>query len=112
MLEVETKHIADEESLGIDSFALKVEGFEPYRYIMRKKDGKCYFLSGNECSIYEKRPLICRFYPFQLVNLGDNRYVFKETNECPGINIGSYLGKEYFNKMFEKATSLMSEERK
>jgi len=107
ILKSEIKRIGDEEALSIDFFASKVDGFEPYEYIMKKKDGKCFFLRDKECSIYEKRPLICRFYPFQLINLGDNHYVFKETSECLGINNGSYLGRDYFYKMFEEAVSLM-----
>jgi Fe-S-cluster containining protein len=112
LLEPEIKHIANEVSLSIDYFASKVDDFEPYGYMMKKRDGKCFFLHDKQCSIYEKRPLICRFYPFQLINLGDSHYVFKETSECPGINNGLYLGKDYFKKMFEEAASLMQDRRK
>ena len=111
LLESEVKRIADETSLNADCFASNVDGFKPYMYVMTKTmNGQCFFLRDKLCSIYECRPLICRFYPFQLVDLGGNHYLFKETSECPGVNKGSYLGKQFFKKMFEKATSLMRDE--
>jgi len=34
-------------------------------YIKRKEDGLCKFLNENkQCTIYEKRPLECRLYPW------------------------------------------------
>jgi Fe-S-cluster containining protein len=36
-----------------------------YRFIRRKEDGSCFFLTNdNKCAIYEVRPAICRLVPF------------------------------------------------
>ncbi|MEJ2127007.1 MAG: hypothetical protein P8X84_05830 [Candidatus Bathyarchaeota archaeon] len=53
--------------------------------------------------MYELRPLICRFYPFELRNLGDNRYAFSYTKKCPGIDNSNYLDKMFFDGLFKKA---------
>lgn len=31
---------------------------------LKKSDGKCVFLVGDSCSIYESRPEVCRRFPF------------------------------------------------
>jgi Fe-S-cluster containining protein len=37
------------------------------RWIRRKKDGSCLFLSAdNKCAIYEVRPAVCRLEPFTI----------------------------------------------
>jgi len=38
-------------------------------YSMKTKadeNGSCFFLENNRCRIYEKRPLICRIYPYMI----------------------------------------------
>lgn len=30
------------------------------------KEGKCRYLIGNRCGIYEKRPLVCRAFPLRM----------------------------------------------
>ncbi len=49
------------EKLGYsrDEFSVVVDGVR----VLRNVDGKCYFLKNGLCSIYEHRPLGCRFYP-------------------------------------------------
>ena len=94
----------------LDIFAEKIEGFEPYIYQMKKtEDGKCVFLKDNSCSIYQIRPLICRFYPFQLKNLRNNRYAFTYTDECSGIGKGPQLKRNFFERLFSKFMELMKE---
>ena len=94
----------------LNEFAEKIESFEPYIYQMRKnEDGKCVFLKDNSCSIYQIRPLICRFYPFQLKNLGNNIYAFTYTDECSGIGKGLQLKRDFFERLFDKFTELMKE---
>ena len=84
-------------------FAVKIEGREPYGYEMKKReDGKCVFLENDRCTIYQVRPLICRYYPFEL-NSCAGKYSFRFTEECPGIGKGRVLGEEYFRKMFRLA---------
>jgi hypothetical protein len=108
LLKTETDHISQKVLIKLNNFAEKIEGFEPYAYRMKKtKDGKCVFLKDNLCSIYEVRPLICRFYPFQLKSLRTNRYVFEYTTECPGIGKGPQLKKEFFEELFKKSTELI-----
>jgi Fe-S-cluster containining protein len=92
----------------VDVFAEEIRGHEPYVYQMRKtSEGKCFFLKNNSCSIYPLRPLICRFYPFQLKNIQNDMYEFAFTKECPGIGKGPLLRKEFFRKLFEESTKLL-----
>lgn len=110
LLKTEADRISKKTLTGLDKFAEKIEGFEPYIYQMRKtEDGKCVFLRDNSCSIYQIRPLICRFYPFQLKNLTDDRYAFTYTNECPGIGKGPQLKRDFFERLFGNSMELMRE---
>ena len=103
LLEGEAIRISEMNFLGLDEFAEKIEGFEPYVYRMRKtEERKCVFLEDDSCSIYQIRPLICRFYPFELKNPGKNRYVFDYTDECPGIGKGLQLKKAFFEQLFRE----------
>ena len=109
LLKIETDYISRKTSKSPDEFAEKVEGFEPYTYRMKKtNDGKCLFLKDNSCSIYETRPLICRFYPFQLKNIRTDRYAFEYTTECPGIGKGSKVKKRFFERLFKALTELVN----
>lgn len=108
LLEAEARRISEATSMEIGEFAERVEGSEPFLYRMRKREGRCLFLRGNLCSIYEIRPIICRFYPFQLENLGGDRYRFSYTEECPGIGEGPELGREFFEELFEEFLKVMA----
>jgi len=109
-LKSEANRISNDASIEIDKFAEKIVGFEPYIYQMRKtEDGKCVFLKGNSCLIYPIRPLICRFYPFQLRGSGKGRYIFTYTNECLGIGNGSELKRGFFEKLFRMFMKSMRE---
>lgn len=48
-------------------------------WCIARKNGHCAFLGKNGCRIYEKRPWICRTYPFVLEN--ENLRIFP----CPGL---------------------------
>jgi len=110
LLKSESDRISKRTLRDLGKFAEKIEGFEPYVYQMRKtEDGKCLFLKDNSCSIYQIRPLICRFYPFQLKNLGRNRYAFTYTDECPGIGRGPQLKRDFFERFFGEFIELMRE---
>jgi Fe-S-cluster containining protein len=89
----------------VQEFAVEIKGREPYVYEMKKtaEEGKCFFLSDNVCGIYGLRPLICRFYPFELTRSSDQRYAFLCTKECPGVGEGKVLEKEYFEGLFRQA---------
>jgi hypothetical protein len=108
LLKTEADRISQKAMVRLNDFAEKIERVEPYAYRMKKtRDGKCVFLKDNSCSIYEVRPLICRFYPFQLKSLRTNRYVFEYTTECPGIGKGPQLKKEFFEELFKESTELI-----
>jgi Fe-S-cluster containining protein len=100
LLKGEADRISEKNSLSLDEFAEKIKGFKPYIYRLRKtEDRKCVFLKNNSCSIYQIRPLICRFYPFRL-NPINNKYVFEYTDECPGIGKGPHLERAFFEELF------------
>jgi len=105
LLRTEAEQIARTSLQPIPKFAVKIKNKAPYSYEMKKraKDGKCVFLENNRCTIYSLRPLICRFYPFELKNLNRRKYKFLYTDECPGINKGQMLSVIYFRKMFRLA---------
>lgn len=110
LLKIEAKRISQKILKGVDEFAEKVEGCEPYIYRMKKtKDGKCIFLKGNLCTIYQTRPLICVFYPFELKEVENDRYTFAYTSECPAIGKGPQLKKSYFERLFEKSMKMMKD---
>ena len=104
LFRTEAEQIAKTALQPIFKFAVKIEGKAPYSYEMKKRrNGKCVFLENNHCTVYSLRPLICRFYPFELKVLHSGKPKFLYTEECPGINKGHLLNKGYFRKMFRLA---------
>jgi Fe-S-cluster containining protein len=111
LLKVEAKRIAQKTKRKTEEFAEKIAGSEPYLFCMRKTmAGKCVFLSDNSCSIYDTRPLICRFYPFELKNTGNDTFSFTYTKECLGIGKGSQLKRSFFQKLFKESARMMTED--
>ena len=104
LLEIEAKQISEAVSKPIKDFAKKVEGYKPYFYEMQKtaKEGKCVFLKGNHCAIYASRPLVCRFYPFELRATKNGSFEFLYTEECQGIGRGQQLKKSYFEGLLQQ----------
>lgn len=105
LLKTEAEQIATATLQPISKFAVKIKDKAPYSYEMRKTadEGKCVFLKKNRCTIYSVRPLICRFYPFELKILNSQKYTFLYTEECPGINKGQILSENYFRKLLRLA---------
>jgi Fe-S-cluster containining protein len=104
LLKTEARQIAKATGRQIVKFAVKIEDKAPYSYEMKKrKNGKCFFLENNRCTIYSLRPLICMFYPFELEVIHNQKYTFLYTDECPGINKGQVLNEGYYRKMFQVA---------
>ena len=105
LLDEEANGIASTINQQISDFASRVEDKPPYNYKMKKnaEDGKCIFLKENSCSIYSKRPLICRFYPFGLKTDHKQQKVFYFTNECPGIGKGKTMRENDFHKLLREA---------
>lgn len=101
LLKREVEDIAKEVLKPISDFTVNSEEMKPYSYKMKKtENGKCVFLKDNRCIIYPLRPLICKFYPFELKVMNNKKYKFLQTEECPGINEGQVLRKSYFQRMF------------
>jgi len=113
LLKTDVKRIINKTSLDVREFADITSGSEPYIREMKKtEDSKCFFLKNNICTIYEIRPLICRFYPFELKNLGNMNYYFSYTTKCPGIEKEFPLKRNFFEKLFNEATAAMEESSK
>ncbi len=103
LLESEAEAISAETGLAIERFATE-SGTPPYIYRMEKPEGKCFFLKNNQCIIYKSRPLICRFYPFELKFDADKQtHVFSFTLECPMVNRGKTLSRKDFEELFALA---------
>ncbi len=106
LLESEAKEISAQTGLPVEAFADQIAGKEPYVYEMKKPSGgRCTFLVDNQCSIYSSRPLICRFYPFELkFDQDKDTHIFSFTVECPTINRGGRtLTKKDFEALFQLA---------
>jgi len=103
LLKCEAERIAEATSKSIMEFAQKIEGQAPYVYKMKKTqhDGKCVFLKNERCTIYRLRPLICRFYPFELKTTESGEHEFHFTQECLGIGEGKRLTKKYFEDLLK-----------
>jgi Fe-S-cluster containining protein len=106
LMKHEAINISTSTKRSISDFAIEVESKEPYTYEMKKTagTGKCLFLKENRCTIYSKRPLICRFYPFGL-EAHRNQRTFYFTNECPGIGKGKLIQEREFKKLEDMADS-------
>ena len=103
-LEKEAERISKITSKPVKAFARRIVGHDPYVYEMRKgKDEKCVFLEQKTCTIYASRPLICRYYPFELKPGGNKSCLFFPTSECPGIGKGEVLKESYFGILFRLA---------
>ena len=89
----------------VDAFAKQTGGLKPYIYEIKKtlENDTCIFLEGNECQIYEIRPLVCRFYPFELNTEKNGKAQFSYTVECPGMGMGNRLRKVYFEDLLKQA---------
>jgi Fe-S-cluster containining protein len=110
LLKTDAARIAAHTKRQIGTFANETQDKSPYVYEMHKaQDGKCVFLQNNRCVVYNVRPLICRFYPFEL--LTDENVVCRSrvTDECPGVfcqdtvGVGKKLDAHYFRVLFELA---------
>lgn len=91
MLESEVQEIREQTKLDIDTFCSEIVDKQPYIFEMKISNDKCFFLNNNGyCDIYNSRPLICRFYPFELkFDTEQQTYLFAATEECPALNQGS-----------------------
>lgn len=58
---------------------------------MRMKRGKCFFLEGNHCKIYDVRPNTCRRHPF----LVTDKYLLVSST-CKGIDWAKEQSAEFY----------------
>ena len=101
LLTSEAEEISKETCQPIANFAVEIKDKMPYSYEMKKSEGKCFFLKENQCTIYTLRPLICRFYPFQLTfDKNQQTHIFDFTLECPPINQGKAFKRKDFEMLF------------
>jgi Fe-S-cluster containining protein len=106
LLRLEADRISKTRSQPIKEFARRIKDHEPYVYEVRKtSEGKCVFLMGNDCLIYALRPLICRFYPFELKTTENGKHEFSYTEECKGVGKGGARGRAYFENLFQQANN-------
>ena len=105
LLESEVNAISTAICLRKETFSRQILDKTPYFFEMEKDNiGKCFFLKDNQCSIYALRPLICRFYPFELkFDFDKDQHVFNFTFECPGIGKGKLISRKDFEALFSLA---------
>jgi Fe-S-cluster containining protein len=88
------------------SFSAPASSNGQYHYRMKKRSGRCIFLDGKSCRIYDVRPIICQFYPFSMKK-NNGTYVFDVAADCAGIGVGEPVTKEYYERMAAKATKTL-----
>jgi len=96
LLEGDIKRITDVTKLAAKDFSASSKGSFPYVRKMRKLGGRCIFLQKSRCSIYEARPLICRFYPFSLRTAANNTFEIGFDPSCSGIGKGPRRNGRFF----------------
>ena len=77
-----------------------------YGSLKNREDGACIFLKFDakqnryECSIYDFRPIFCRFYPFDFDLVGHNSIVSKYIPCCRGLNTldGDLVDEKFITK--------------
>ena len=97
------KRITGSTKLTAKEFSVSSRGLFPYVRKMRKLGGRCVFLKDSRCSIYEARPLICRFYPFSLHHARNNAFEIGFDLSCSGMDKGPYRDERFFRDLVELA---------
>jgi hypothetical protein len=54
-----------------------------YKYV----DPVCEKLRGDECSIHDSRPLVCRSYPFRYFKVGKDKAIYEAAPECKAVQM-------------------------
>jgi Fe-S-cluster containining protein len=102
LLSVEVSEISRRTDIPAEELATRSSD-DPYRYEMRKDSGKCRFLEGNVCQIYSNRPLVCRYYPFEMKSEGGSVRITLARGGCGGSNKGKRLYKSFFKNLAKVA---------
>jgi len=104
ILASEARAIAAETGMRIEEFAQRLENSKPYEFEVRKNNKRCVFLDGVSCSIYSRRPLICKFYPFVMKRSESGTIEFElPEHECQGIGLGRKLTQDYYMQLLRIA---------
>lgn len=100
LLPSESTTISKVTGMKLDEFSTATTGSSVYDREMLKEDGRCFFLNGKSCTIYDDRPLTCIFYPFFLYQNSLNHIEFCMTTEsCPGLGVGRTLDRDYYETL-------------
>ncbi len=75
-----------------DSDIIKVLDREMF-VLKRREDGNCIYLKKKKCSIYDKRPVECRLYPF-LLEFKDELGIRLDKRYCGSLKTLIYDPKE------------------
>ena len=68
---------------------------------LRFPGGKCTFLEGNRCAVYDVRPRQCRTWPFWAENMNKDRWDAEVASFCPGIGRGRRYTREEIERVME-----------
>lgn len=104
----DVERIAHATRFRAEEFSVPSDVNPPYERKMKKLGGSCRFLRGSRCSIYQARPLICRFYPFSLHPLEDGRLEVRFDSACSGMGKGSIRSKRFFHNLVRLAKRELS----
>jgi Fe-S-cluster containining protein len=75
-----------------------------YSHEILKNNGKCIFLKDDVCKIYDSRPLVCRFYPFEMKLIEKDVYqILFSGKECNAIDKGEKLNETFFRELAKNA---------
>jgi len=55
-------------------------------YVIKTINNKCFFYKNNRCQIYDKRPLDCRLYPFDIIEKENKYYLILYKLKCNSKN--------------------------
>ncbi|MFH0961867.1 MAG: YkgJ family cysteine cluster protein [archaeon] len=92
--------IERESRLERKAFSRRSGRRDSYKYRMKKTGGSCFFLGADRlCRIYRKRPLVCRFYPFELSPDGN----WGVSRSCEGIGCGEKVQEKHFKGLVSEA---------
>jgi Fe-S-cluster containining protein len=61
--------------------------------VLKESKGRCAFLRGTACSVYEYRPLACRLFPFTIRD-HDTIVTHSLASFCPGLGEGMPIDRK------------------
>lgn len=102
LLAAEADEISRRSGIAVEGFSAPTSN-KIYCREMRKVNGECRFLHRNGCVVYTSRPLVCRFYPFEMRKEGMLLRILLTDKRCPGINQGRRLKESFFKELASTA---------